>query len=159
MTTDGAHDFDFLHGDWQVTHERLRERLTGCSDWDVTSGSGTCRPILDGCGNYEELRMPELGTTGMSLRLYDPATDLWAIHWASTLNPRLDPPQVGRFVDGVGVFDGQDEMDGRAVTVRFVWDETTATSARWQQFFSVDDGATWEKNWVMQFRREPSEVS
>ena len=26
MTTDGSRDFDFLHGDWEITHERLRER-------------------------------------------------------------------------------------------------------------------------------------
>ena len=88
----------------------------------------------------------------MSLRLYEPATELWAIYWASTLNPRLDPPMVGRFDDGVGVFEGDDVHDGTPITVRFTWDEITPSTARWQQFFSVD-GTTWEKNWVMQFRR------
>jgi hypothetical protein len=43
--------------------------------------------------------------------------------------------------------------DGRPVRVIFIWDEITASSARWSQAFSYDDGVTWETNWVMQFTR------
>jgi hypothetical protein len=39
--------------------------------------------------------------------------------------------------------------------VRYIWDELTATTARWQQAFSFDGGVDWETNWVMQFSREP----
>ena len=158
MTNDGRHDFDFLHGDWEVTHQRLRERLTGCTDWDTSEGSGSCGPVLKGFGNFEHIEIPAVGATGMTLRLYDPETDLWSLHWASTASPRLEPPVVGRFVDGVGTFLGDDELDGRPITVRFVWDEITADSARWRQAFSLD-GETWEENWVMQFRRVPSRAT
>lgn len=35
------------------------------------------------------------------------------------------------------------------IRVRYTWDETTATTARWQQAFSPDEGRTWETNWIM----------
>jgi hypothetical protein len=37
--------------------------------------------------------------------------------------------------------------------VRFLWTDITPASARWQQAFSEDGGASWETNWVMEFER------
>ena len=47
----------------------------------------------------------------------------------------------------------QGALDGRPITVRFIWSAITASSARWEQAFSADGGATWESNWVMEFAR------
>ncbi|MBD9721890.1 hypothetical protein [Streptomyces caniscabiei] len=44
-----------------------------------------------------------------------------------------------------------DFLHGEDVRVRFVWSDTTATSARWEQAFSLDDGASRLTNWVMEF--------
>jgi len=136
-----------------VQHRRLRERLSGCTRWDTSDGTATCRPVLDGLGNVDEISVPAIDMIGMTLRLFDPATDRWSLHWASTTGPRLDPPLTGTFEDGVGTFDGADLHDGVPIVVRFVWDELTATTARWTQSFSIDAGATWEPNWTMHFRR------
>jgi hypothetical protein len=93
------------------------------------------------------------GFAGMSLRLYDPHTRQWSIYWASNRTGRLDPPVVGSIVNGIGVFEGRDVLEGRPIVVRFTWSEITETSARWEQFFSPDEGRTWEKNWVMAMTR------
>jgi len=59
----------------------------------------------------------------------------------------------GGFKDGVGVFVGEDTLNGRPITVRFRWSEITATSAKWEQAFSPDGGVTWETNWEMDLSR------
>lgn len=152
---DGRHDFDFIHGRWQVHNERLRQRLAGSDDWEVFAARAECRPILDGMGNVEEFHTTwNGGYEGMALRLYDPAARQWRIHWSSNRSGVLDPAVSGRFDDeGVGTFFGGDMHDGRPVLVRFQWRHGNTHNAHWQQAFSVDEGASWETNWQMWFRR------
>ena len=151
---DGRHDFDFIHGRWQVHNERLMQRLTGSDEWEVFFALDECRPLLDGTGNLEQFHTEwNDGYEGLTLRLYDPVAQEWRIHWASNRSGRLDPPMSGRFEQGVGTFHGDDTHEGRAVKVRFQWSRSSANSAHWQQAFSVDGGASWETNWHMWFRR------
>ena len=50
----GVHDFDFLFGDWQVHHRRLKERLAGSTEWIEFDGTQSTRPALGGAGNVSE---------------------------------------------------------------------------------------------------------
>ena len=59
----------------------------------------------------------------------------------------MSPPTVGGFTNGRGEFFGQEALSGRAIVVRFVISEMTATSCRFEQAFSADEGKTWEVNW------------
>ena len=39
-----AHDFDFLHGSWRISHRYLKDRLVGCHEWqEFSSGAPIAR--------------------------------------------------------------------------------------------------------------------
>lgn len=156
--TDSAHDFDFLHGHWRVDHRRLRERLTGGTDWDHFDGTCTAQPLLGGQGNVDDnlLHLPGGSYRAATLRAYDARTGQWAIWWLDGRHPhRLDVPMLGRFESGVGTFFAEDVWEGRPIRVRFRWTDTRTASPCWEQAFSADGGLTWEVNWTMRFHRPP----
>ena len=147
-------DFDFLFGAWAVRNRYLVGRLRGSTEW--IEFDATCRawPLLDGNGNVDSYSAERDGRTihGATLRLFNPSTNEWAIHWADTVRPGvLCPPMVGKFEGKVGTFFGEEETDGRKVLCRFLW--TRGGAPRWEQAFSADAGQTWETNWVMEFTR------
>ncbi|MGI5429777.1 hypothetical protein [Streptomyces sp. CA-179760] len=78
------HDFDLFHGDWRVPHRRLTGFLDPDSAWEEFTGTSHCRPLFDGAATIDEIDMPQLGTKGATLRLFDPVTGLWSLTWASS---------------------------------------------------------------------------
>ena len=151
----GASDFDFLHGNWSVAHERLGQRLRGSSDWARFGGSMQAKPILGGAGNFDEnvIELPQGTYQACTVRLFDAQRSQWSIYWIDGRDPKLDQPVHGGFANGVGTFYGDDVFEGRPIRIRFLWSEITPRSARWEQAFSADAGATWETNWIMRFAR------
>ncbi|KUM78269.1 hypothetical protein [Streptomyces curacoi] len=147
------HDFDFFHGEWEVLNRRRTDFLDPDSGWEEFPATNRCRPLFDGAANVDEIDMPHLGSKGLTLRLFDRETERWSLNWSSSASGKLFPPVIGRFEDGRGEFYGDDTHDGKDVRVRFVWSGVSATSARWEQAFSVDDGRTWLTNWTMDFTR------
>ena len=152
---DGTHDFDFVEGRWRVHHRRLRRPLTGSSEWYEFEGSAVERTLWDGRGNLEEVEaeLPTGRLRAVALRLYNPISRQWSIHWSNSDRGTLDRPMIGEFHDGRGEFYCQDEHEGRAVLQRFIWTSITPDACRWEQAFSTDGGSSWETNWVMEFTR------
>lgn len=152
----GAHDFDFLIGDWQVRHARLKARLCRCDEWQAFDGHCSMRPLLDGRGNVDDnvLDLPEGRYRAVGLRSFDPASGQWAIWWLDGRNPHtIDVPVIGGFEQGVGTFLADETINGQPVRVRFRWTEVDTGSPHWEQAFSPDGGQTWETNWRMRFSR------
>ncbi|MCK9794217.1 hypothetical protein M1843_10730 [Isoptericola sp. 4D.3] len=155
------HDFDFLFGTWHVHHRRQTAPLDpagATGTWAEFDTSATVAPILDGLGNADDTSgtLPDGARfCGHSLRLYDPARDVWRIWWASTSNPGvLDAPVEGRFADDIGTFAGPFEHNGRTIVARFRWVDISSAHPRWVQDFSFDDGRSWAPvNWVMTHTR------
>jgi hypothetical protein len=151
-----AHDWDWLVGDWDVWHRRLKERLAGSNDWEEFAGKSVFWRTLDGLGNIDDnsLDLPDGVYRGLSIRAFDPAARQWAIWWLDGRNPaRIDPPVVGSFEADSGTFVGKDVFKGRPITMRFRWHEVHGPRPHWDQAFSTDSGATWEINWRNYFTR------
>lgn len=150
-------DFDFVIGNWFVKHRRLKERLANCTDWLEFDGEMSTQKILGGFGNIEDniLRFPDQDVRAIALRSYDRHTQSWSIWWLDGRFPgRIDVPVVGNFVDGVGTFFANDTYQEIPIIVRFVWRQIDVDLLRWEQAFSADEGASWETNWTMDFRRQ-----
>ncbi|WP_295642630.1 hypothetical protein [uncultured Methylibium sp.] len=142
-------DFDFLSGEWKIAHRRLKDGV-----WDNFDGEATVHGLLGGIASVEELRIPARGFSGLGLRLLDTGRGLWADYWvngkAGVLTP---PPSWGSFVDGVGLWDSDEEDGGQPIVVRGAWDQITPGSCRWYQAVSRDGGRQWQENWVMRWTR------
>lgn len=161
-TASAIHDFDFLIGTWRTHQRRLKVRLQGSSDWETFAATSSVQKLPGGVINFDTLVAEAWrpGWVGMSLRLFNPVTNLWSIYWVTNdgggidaSTHRLSPPVVGRFAGDEGLFEGEDDFDGQPIRVRFRWQRLGADRAQWEQAFSADDGQSWETNWVMAFER------
>ena len=154
---EGASDFDFYIGKWNVEHRRLNHRLVSCEEWSTFDGTSVTTKLLGGSGNVDDnvLHLPEGSYRAATLRAYNPATAQWSIWWLDGRNPsQLDAPLVGSFENGVGTFYANDTLEGKPIKVRFIWSVPKPGVPRWEQAFSIDSGETWETNWFMDFTRQ-----
>ena len=133
----------------------LMQRLKGSTDWAEFEGETIDRKIMNGLGNMDEniIHMESGLVHAITLRLFDPASKEWSIHWSTDRMGVLDIPMIGSFKDGVGKFYSQETHDGMHVYSRFIWSKITANSCQWEQALSADGGKTWETNWIMEFER------
>jgi hypothetical protein len=151
QTAGGQHDFDWEVGTWKTHVRRLAKPLSGTpAEWVEYDGTTIVREVLDGRANLVELRIegPKGAIHGTSLRLYNPQSRQWSIHYASARDGVLTSPLHGSFRDGRGEFHGEEDLDGRAIFVRFVITRPTPGTARFEQSYSADGGRSWEVNWV-----------
>ncbi len=153
----GLHDFDFLVGEWHVTHRQLQGRLANSHTWLTFDGTCSLRQVMDGYGNIDDnvLNKPTGAYRAVTLRSYDPKTGLWQIWWLDGRDPagNLDPAMKGSFSEGIGHFYANDTLNGQPIVVRFIWSHIMSTTLRWEQAFSPDNGKTWETNWISDFQR------
>ena len=147
---DGSHDFDFELGDWATHLKRLQRPLSGSNAWVEYSGTSTVQGVLGNRANFVELSVtgPAGRIEGASLRLYDPKAHQWSLSFFNVADGRLTAPMVGEFIDGRGVFYGQDTYNERVILVRFLVIKVSADVYRFEQAFSGDGGYSWEVNWI-----------
>lgn len=151
------HDFDFLVGDWQVHHRRLKERLVGSHEWIEFDGTLSMHQLMNGWANVGDnlFNLPSGPYRGVGLRAYDATTGQWASWCLDGRNPfgDLDPPVKGHFANGVGIFLADDVFNGQTVRVRVRWTFAAGGTPRWEQSYSTDGGKTWEINWISDFTK------
>ena len=162
---DGAHDFDFLIGDWKAHLHRMIDRTTGVTTSDPRTGiwvdyDGICndKKLLDTNANFEQFDVQASGThlrfRGQALRMYNPASHQWSIYGVDLDKGELGlPPVVGQFTGKHGEFFDSELRNGRMVQVRYVWSDVSPKSARMEQSFSPDGGKSWAVNWIVDLSR------
>jgi hypothetical protein len=155
---DGAHDFDFLIGNWKAHVRRLPDRLSGSNTWDVYEGISNHKKLLDSNANFEEFEVDSpakhLHIKAQTLRLYNLETHQWSIYLVDLDKGQLNtPPLVGQFKGNRGEFFHQEVLKGQVILVRYVWLNISPQSARMEQSFSPNGGKSWEVNWVCELSR------
>jgi hypothetical protein len=151
VARDGSHDFDFEIGTWKSHLRRRVHPLSASSTWVEYDGTTIVRKVWNGAANLVELEVagPAGHIDALSLRLYDPASHQWSLNFANRAVGQISPPpMIGEFRDGRGEFFDREIFDGRQIRVRFVISDITASTCRFEQAYSDDDGKTWESNWI-----------
>jgi hypothetical protein len=154
QTRDGQHDFDFNFGTWHEHIARLQHPLTHSTQWLTYDGNVTVRKVWGGRASTSETVAG--GPTPIELlhvRTYNPASHQWAINGTSSSDGTLGSPMYGAFADGVGRFYDREVVNGRTVTVRWIFSKITADAYHFEQAFSDDGGTTWEANFIAQATR------
>lgn len=151
VTGRGSGDFDFLAGSWAIRH-RKRKAPDG-DQWTEFESRALVHRLLDGAASVEELRNPDGTCMGLGIRTWHAAERMWSDHWTSAANGVVNPPQMGQFIDGQGVFVTRETVDGVDWQYRGIWDRITPQSCRWHQSSSADGGKTWTWDWWMEWRR------
>jgi hypothetical protein len=149
---DGQHDFDFYVGKWRLHNRRLMHPLTGSKEWVEFDGTSVARQMWDGRANMDEFEAdsPSGHIEGMTVRLYNADTHEWSIYWANGKGGAFSmPPTVGHFTNGRGEFYDHEEINGKPVFVRFIWQAQSPRKCHWEQAFSINEGKTWETNWTI----------
>jgi hypothetical protein len=142
---DGSHEFDFDLGAWKTHTSRLKSPLTGSTTWAAMGGRANLAEYeAQGPAGHVEL---------LALRLYNPTSRQWWIHFATPDRGTLGVPGIGEFRNGRVDFYDQEPINGKSVLVRFSMWGMTQDTARSEQAFSTDGGKTWEVNWINEYAR------
>jgi hypothetical protein len=148
---DGQHDFDFEIGTWKSHGSRRLHPLTGSDTWAEFDGISVVWKIWNARANLVELEADGSAAghiENLSLRLYNPQSHQWSLYYASSKGGALSVPAIGEFKNGRGEFFDMELINGRNTLVRNVWSDITPNSCHFEQAFSIDEGKTWEVNWI-----------
>lgn len=147
--SDGQQDFAWEFGTWD-TKLKLRKPLSGSPSWREYAGTTVVKPLMGQRANIVEFDVQGGAgrIAGVSLRLYQPQSKQWALHFANLANGLMTEPMQGSFQQGRGSFFGHDTVDGRKVPVRFLIIPVSRDQWRFEQAYSPDEGKTWEDNWI-----------
>jgi hypothetical protein len=138
-----------LIGTWDVGNRYFDE---GIGEWRVGTAVWSFKWVLAGRAVQDIMWFTESDgqrSTGMTMRLFDPAEEHWHVVWFSPLGRTVT--LVGRPGDG-----GDIVQEGRRITgkpVRWLFTEMTGESFRWLGYVSDDEGKNWRLEQEMLARR------
>lgn len=149
-----AEGFAFLQGEWIVSHQKLKEPLTGKTEWKNFQGKAKFWSVVDGVASVEELIGADGKPIGGAMRTFDRKRRVWSDRWMSASSGVLGDPVEGQWKGNEAVFEAADTWDGKEILSRGTWRRSSTDECTWEQAASLDKGKTWETNWKMRFVRE-----
>jgi len=146
VSRDGSHDFDFNIGTWKTNIKRLKNPLSGTTEWINMEGTVTVRKVWGGKASLEEIEVNSPGGhwEGATLFLYNPTSRQWSQNFVSAGDNILESPTIGSFKNNVGELYAQETHKGRRVLVKGTWSHIVADSHQYEEAYSADGGKTWE---------------
>lgn len=142
-----AEYFDFWLGKWDLTWQ--------ASDGSTETGTNTIERILNDKvikENFEATSGQLAGFIGKSYSVYNANTNEWKQTWVDN---------NGGYWDFVGKFEGDKRIfirqghnaNGNPIMQRMVFYDITKNSFTWDWEKSTDNGATWQLQWKIAYRR------
>ena len=125
-------DFDFLIGEWTVRHRRLKRRLASDSEWIEFAGPASVHRRSAGWGNLDECEIAACQARirgrrcGCSIR--GPPS---GPHGGWTAGTLPDPPMIGTFENGRGLFYGDDTFESTPGSLHLT--SPPDDQCRWEQ--------------------------
>jgi hypothetical protein len=152
---DGRHAFDFEFGHWKMHLSRRMNPLTGSDTWVAYDGTSIVNKVWNGAANLGEIELdgPAGHIEGLSLRVFNPQSRQWNVHFANSATGVLGEAMIGGFSNGRGEFYDQEMFNGKSIFVRFIFSDMRENAFKLEQAFSDDGGKTWETNWIASFTR------
>jgi Protein of unknown function (DUF1579) len=144
--------FDFLKDEWDAFCRFPQEDGT----WSEGKGTLKASKILRGYVSLELYNGPLYGEMieGIGLRAYNRETKMWEHTWTDTSTPAYFYVWRGVFKDGkIDLFSEWIDNSGNKVKSRLTWSEITDQSAHWESSRSLDEGRTWKKYWIIDFKK------
>jgi hypothetical protein len=153
-----ASQFDFLVGQWEldvrVPASSLAQRIHGTPR---ILGTWKAWRAFDGWGIQDEFRLTDASGNPMNLlhgmRVFDAATRSWSSTALDVYRAKFSA-STAEWQDGVMTMTGRGtDAEGRAQVTRTRFTDITATSFKWRQDRSIDDGRTWTEALRLEARR------
>ena len=156
VVRDGQHDFDFNIGVWKTHIKRVLDPLSGSTQSIELNGTVTVRKVWDGRAQLEEIETegPNGHWEGLTLFLYNPASQQWSQTFVNSKVGVLTGSLIGEFKNGRGELFSQESVDGRSILVRAVWSDIKPDSHHFEQSYSDDGGKTWAPSFIANLTRE-----
>jgi hypothetical protein len=152
---DGQHDFDFNIGVWKTHIKRVLDPLAGGTHFIEMNGTVTVQPVWEGRGQLEQIETegPNGHWEGLTLFLYNPASQQWTQTFANSKVGVLNAPLIGEFKNGRGELFAQDTVNDRSILVRAVWSGIEPDSHHFEESYSDDGGKTWAPAFIATLTR------
>jgi len=152
---DGQHDFDFNFGVWKTHIRRLKEPVTGSTEYVEMNGTVTVRKVWNGRAQLEEIEVdgPAGHWQGLTLFLYDPKAHQWSQSFVNSAVGSFSGGLIGEFKDGRGELYAQETRGGRSVLIRGVWSDIKPDSHHFEEAYSDDGGKTWVSYFIADLTR------